>query len=393
MPQIPAPANVQRQAPNAQQNEAQRRRQIAPRFAAQDRRYTGVINDALHLLEEFESHPQTALSEGQASFISGLKKLTEGNWDSIEEASDFLQLSSSLGHPTARCMLQTVAPEKVQELERAERQRADEAERRQRQNPDLPKQEDAKKQEEPTKVEKEKEEKNSVETPAKKCAICMDESKDFVTLKCGHNIACRGCLTEMVNNAIKEQNTNALFCPEPDCEKPIKLKAVRSIVHNDQETMAKYDAVLLKKFLDLNKDRKYCPKPGCGLAVINDANRTGNITCEKCKTVFCASCLIPHYDPHMSCADAKKEHNQRLAAGDKQKLLDLEKAEEWEKENTKPCPHCGLRAIQKNGGCPCVTCKCGAEMCWLCGKKWRETGHTDHYYCPILKKRVGYDNQ
>jgi hypothetical protein len=29
---------------------------------------------------------------------------------------------------------------------------------------------------------------------------------------------------------------------------------------------------------------------------------------------------------------------------------------------------CFNRLIQKNGGCDHMTCKCGYEMCWRCGK-------------------------
>ncbi len=33
----------------------------------------------------------------------------------------------------------------------------------------------------------------------------------------------------------------------------------------------------------------------------------------------------------------------------------------------KQCPKCQA-GIQKNGGCKHMTCKCGAHICWDCGK-------------------------
>jgi hypothetical protein len=41
----------------------------------------------------------------------------------------------------------------------------------------------------------------------------------------------------------------------------------------------------------------------------------------------------------------------------------------WLKSHTRRCPQCHER-IQKNGGCNHMTCRCGYEMCWCCGKAY-----------------------
>ncbi len=38
-----------------------------------------------------------------------------------------------------------------------------------------------------------------------------------------------------------------------------------------------------------------------------------------------------------------------------------------EKLNIRMCPKCG-NGVQKNGGCLHMTCKCGGQFCWTCGK-------------------------
>ena len=373
-------ANERRWVPVLQtvQTEAERRRARARQLIGYFPRYADVINDALQFLEEFEAHPKAKLSEGESSFITGLQKLTEGNRESIEDANDFLMLSSSLGHPQARCMLQTLAPWKVAELETAEKQLADAAQRKQKEKQTSKQTEKPK----PKPKEKEKEKEKPKETEAKICGICDEESKDIVTLGCGHNNWCRDCLTLMVNNAIKEKTVGALLCPVPACKKPMTLEDVRTIVENNPEIMSKFDAVLLKKCLDL--ETTPCPTAGCDYNYINDAKRTGNVTCPKCKQVYCGACLVPHYDPHMNCEQAEKEHKARLTAGDKQKELDREKSEAWKKDNTKPCPYC-TAPIYKDGGCPYVYCyKCNkGGICWHCGGPWDNRHPYDHYgACP-----------
>ena len=42
------------------------------------------------------------------------------------------------------------------------------------------------------------------------------------------------------------------------------------------------------------------------------------------------------------------------------------KTKTWAAVHTKPCNKCHHR-IEKNGGCNHMTCRCGHEMCWLCG--------------------------
>jgi hypothetical protein len=49
--------------------------------------------------------------------------------------------------------------------------------------------------------------------------------------------------------------------------------------------------------------------------------------------------------------------------------------------NFKQCPKC-KRWIEKNQGCDHMTCKCGCEFCYRCGKKGC------NYNCKIPKKNI-----
>ena len=50
---------------------------------------------------------------------------------------------------------------------------------------------------------------------------------------------------------------------------------------------------------------------------------------------------------------------------------------------TQQCPMCKM-AIDKNGGCIHMTCKCGHSFCWICMKVWK--GHTNYGECNSIKK-------
>mmetsp|Transcript_11931 Transcript_11931/g.28085 ORF Transcript_11931/g.28085 Transcript_11931/m.28085 type:complete len:272 (-) Transcript_11931:40-855(-) len=43
------------------------------------------------------------------------------------------------------------------------------------------------------------------------------------------------------------------------------------------------------------------------------------------------------------------------------------------------CPGCG-RQVQRNGGCPHMTCRCGVEFCWWCGKDYKQIKNTYKHF-------------
>ena len=194
----------------------------------------------------------------------------------------------------------------------------------------------------------------------------------------------------MVDTALKDHGMK-LRCPNPRCRQEISLDDFRTIVQNDPKRKAVFEEILLKKCLDLAAGRKQCPGTNCPVQFINDANSTETRTCEKCKERYCAACLVLHPRAGMTCTEAVEEQEARLAGKNALTALHVKKNKDWEKQNSKPCPHCKI-AIQKNGGCPHVTCKCTREMCYMCGSKWWETGHTaDHFWCPVLRQRGKMD--
>ena len=99
---------------------------------------------------------------------------------------------------------------------------------------------------------------------------------------------------------------------------------------------------------------------------------------------LCFDCKEPYFYGEKQCGDNAEEHIsaesricqkceekkekerreriEKLAKENDQKFAAFAKA-----NNTKPCPEC-QRETWKNGGCPHITCPCGAHWCWICGK-------------------------
>lgn len=81
-----------------------------------------------------------------------------------------------------------------------------------------------------------------------------------------------------------------------------------------------------------------------------------DVECSSCNTDFCFNCNKSAHRP-MDC-DHYHAWLDRLGNTDGDNA-------DWLKLNTKPCPKCKA-AVDKNGGCMHMTCKCKYEFCWLC---------------------------
>ena len=221
----------------------------------------------------------------------------------------------------------------------------------------------------------------------RQCQICLENSKDFVTLACGHQDACKTCLGTIVNNAINAKNATDLRCPTPKCTHGNLELADLQKITNDRRKVELINGILTNQYLNAQGNVKYCPGVNCGYAFINDDNRVQNIECPKCKRIFCSGCLERH-PGNVTCKDAEIARRAQNAPG----AANNERAtEEWKRRNTKPCPKCNA-AIEKNDGCLKMRCqKCRAEFCWDCMRLW-DGAHPSHYRCPNARNNVARHN-
>ncbi|KAK3118179.1 hypothetical protein QOZ80_9BG0695380 [Eleusine coracana subsp. coracana] len=85
--------------------------------------------------------------------------------------------------------------------------------------------------------------------------------------------------------------------------------------------------------------------------------------CVKCRGSFCISCKVPWHD-RMICYDYKRSYPH--ARPEDAKLQNLAKQRLW-----RQCIKC-KHMIELAEGCYHMTCVCGYEFCYTCGKVWKD---------------------
>lgn len=121
--------------------------------------------------------------------------------------------------------------------------------------------------------------------------------------------------------------------------------------------LERYETFLLRAALSDDPDCVWCPRPGCGMAMIANGGLMMVCPSEKCNFSFCRSCQESwHAD---STCDQYKQWKIENGQADV-------RYEKWARKNTKACPQC-QKPIQKNGGCNHMRCsQCRFDFCWKC---------------------------
>lgn len=191
----------------------------------------------------------------------------------------------------------------------------------------------------------------------KQCNICLDEKNrnDFRQLHCKHDF-CKDCLQEMIDMAIREKNTEALKCPNPNCGEKLTQEDIKNVNNNQAHVDAITD-IMAMEFLATLPHAKHCPTPNCNYVFINEQGHRQTITCPSCHKEYCSHCLLKH-NQTISCQQAKAALNPTEEEAATREFM--------AKNNIKPCPQCGQR-IEKVQGCSHVQCKnCRKDFCFNC---------------------------
>jgi hypothetical protein len=181
--------------------------------------------------------------------------------------------------------------------------------------------------------------------------------------ECSHKY-CRDCLRQYVESRVNDNRVKDIRCPEPGCTHILGHHEIRHVL--SKELFQRFDFLLFKKSLESDPNCRFCPRPGCGAAMIGDKSRPMLICPEKkCRFTFCFNCREEwHHDA--TCEEYQQWKVENSEAD--------QRFTRWATEHTKPCPKCGV----KNGGCNHITHEdCGHEFCWMCLRRWGD----DHYNC------------
>ncbi|KAM0459055.1 hypothetical protein ACHAPV_004628 [Trichoderma viride] len=185
------------------------------------------------------------------------------------------------------------------------------------------------------------------------CVSCLDDIpvKDTVKVPC-HSY-CRDCFARLVSAAVQNEQQ----WPPKCCLNQIPFKTVLRNIPDD----------LKKTFHDRSSEweipiseRVYCYAPDCGIWI-----KPGKISLAR-RQARCER-------NHVTCTICRGQaHGNNDCPQDNDLNLTNMLAEE---EGWKHCISCHA-LVEHKEACQHMTCRCGAEFCYVCGLRWRTCGCT-----------------
>lgn len=198
------------------------------------------------------------------------------------------------------------------------------------------------------------------------CTLCYNyhNSSSFKTLSCGC-LVCRDAtrlwmLTLMENFHREDFN---VICPFGDFNHVMTDSDIRSILSD--EDVKNYEKILLKRDLKDLEFIRMCPGQSCNYMGWVDTKRSCGDQLQ------CGGCGIKWSDPSLKPVSMKVYNFlTKTLKGDSDTFNEV-----WKEIWTNYCPKCQV-PIEKNGGCPHMTCeRCKFEFCWFCMQRW--SSHDD----------------
>ncbi|KAF3930232.1 hypothetical protein ABW20_dc0104613 [Dactylellina cionopaga] len=197
-------------------------------------------------------------------------------------------------------------------------------------------------------------------TTKRECVSCTDmfPVTEIVTLDCDHKF-CESCLNMMVMTAAQQESTMPPKC----CGTKVRPAVIKRILKSDEDKI-KFSRKIIEYDTSVEK-RLFCPRKKCGAFIPyhprKDQDHPLIGTCQKCGTRACRICKGK---AHKFTEDCPEDLGLNAVIG-------LSKDNGW-----KRCYRCRAM-IELNYGCNHMTCRCGAEFCYICGNPW-----SFEYGCP-----------
>ena len=208
------------------------------------------------------------------------------------------------------------------------------------------------------------------------CAACftsIDEPKEMARLECCGHAFHIDCIEIQLK---PDTLTLPVRCAKENCSKEFVLKDFENVQKKLKIfRMPVLISAAIQSFMEKNTDTyKNCPTPDCKMIYIQ-TEFSRDFICSSCSVSTCSKCH-EQYHAGLSCEVYKASRKS-----DEELLKWMEE----DPENRKKCPKCNA-PIEKDGGCPHMLCKCGAQICWWCMKCFKTA--TGCYYhqssCPAV---------
>lgn len=190
------------------------------------------------------------------------------------------------------------------------------------------------------------------------CISCFDEfpQRALVHLDCSHDY-CKPCLREVVLNAMRNE---AAFPPKC-CLFEVPLKKILLCLESQQRDEYRVKAA---EYAIPAGHRWYCPEPTCSRWIRPENlqnERRKPQTCPYCTAAICSMCRSLSHDINQDCP-------QDFGL---ESTLEIAESEGWRR-----CYSCRTM-VELTTGCRHITCRCGAEFCYVCNARWRTCNCTE----------------
>ena len=195
------------------------------------------------------------------------------------------------------------------------------------------------------------------------CGICLDSvpAEEAYALNCKHWF-CTDCWRGYLQSSIGGTGGGGgggvfPLCPASKCRMLVPLDLPEML--GPPELYQDAYRALLKAFVEQQRLGKqgiatYCKNPrGCnGIVLLADDAGGSQASCSLCDCSFCALCDLPPHAPASCELVARWEEKGGYLETGRDSDVEARKVKHL---TTRPCPRCGVR-IEKNGGCPHMTC-------------------------------------
>ncbi|KAK9417052.1 hypothetical protein SUNI508_09070 [Seiridium unicorne] len=196
---------------------------------------------------------------------------------------------------------------------------------------------------------------SSVDEEEVECVSCLEEFSAKEVVKAPCHSYCTDCFRRLIWAACENEQQ----WPPKCCLNKIPEATVLSSTSEHLDLQKTYQAKSKEWSLPVS-ERIYCSARLCGLFVKPDQVNRG-LSIARCDMGhwICTLCRGPQHENEVCPQDRDLQRTEDLA----------------EEEGWKRCHQCHA-FVEHREACQHMTCRCGAEFCYVCGLRWRTCGCT-----------------
>lgn len=209
------------------------------------------------------------------------------------------------------------------------------------------------------------------------CCICFDNipTESIVILQAcrrqAHG-ACEGCISHWFGTMIKDSRVGNLCCPKAAGEDACDAVATEAELERllDGDMMSRYHRFVTQREQPNLRECFRCGEKN--LPIVDRAAGKEVIKAEMCCKCGAEYCFF-HSNAHAPGREACIKYDRVRIKEERENMAQI---------GAKLCPQCD-QATVKNEGCNHMSCPCGCQWCWVCGRSIGSAAGIGWHYNPV----------